>query len=444
MSDIDSIVTVNITANTLTPDQANFGTPLIAGYFQTSVFPERVRTYAKPSEMVTDGFGANDPIVRAATKLIQNPKVSSFKIGRRATPYTQTIRLTAIETGEGVVNTATLVAPDGTQTSVSYVNGAAETTITIATALTPLFTAAIGAGPMVASNPIGSVLLTATSGVLWDVKGVANLVLLDETADPGIVADLTAIRLADPDWYGLGLDSNSKAEVEAAAAWAEAEQIIFGSNTADTEVVQGIAGNVQLALQAAAYERTYSIWSDNVLSYAALAWMGGRFPTDPGSSTWKFKQLAGVSKSVLNATAKANLIAQDGNYYISVAGIPITGEGVMASGKFIDVTRTVDAIKAALQESLLTVLANAPKLPFTNASVALVESEIRGVLGEFQGTKEQPGALDPETPIVITAPRVQDVSTIDRANRLLPDIFFSARLSGAIHALNPIEGTLSI
>ena len=116
----------------------------------------------------------------------------------------------------------------------------------------------------------------------------------------------------------------------------------------------------------------------------------------------------------------------------------------MASGKFIDVTRTVDAIKAALQESLLTVLANAPKLPFTNASVALVESEIRGVLGEFQGTKEQPGALDPETPIVITAPRVQDVSTIDRANRLLPDIFFSARLSGAIHALNPIEGTLSI
>ena len=82
---------------------------------------------------------------------------------------------------------------------------------------------------------------------------------LDETADPGIVADLTAIRLADPDWYGLGLDSNSKAEVEAAAAWAEAEQIIFGSNTADTEVVQGLAGNVQLVLQAAAYERTYSI-----------------------------------------------------------------------------------------------------------------------------------------------------------------------------------------
>ncbi len=66
-------------------------------------------------------------------------------------------------------------------------------------------------------------------------------------------------------------------------------------------------------------------------------------------------------------------------------------------------------------------------------------AELIRVIGEFQGDQ----ALDPETEPVITAPLVKDVSTIDRGNRLLPDVEFSARIAGAIHTFQ-IQGVLSI
>jgi hypothetical protein len=41
------------------------------------------------------------------------------------------------------------------------------------------------------------------------------------------------------------------------------------------------------------------------------------------------------------------------------------------------------------------------------------------------------------------APKVKDVSSADRANRVLPDVTFSATLAGAIHAVE-ILGTISV
>ncbi len=437
MSDIDPIVSVTITAETLTPEETNFGLPLIAGYFPTTVFPERVRSYSSPTEMVADGFGAQDPIVRAAQKLIQNPKVSEFKIGRRALPMSQSIELTPNNTTEGFVVQVTVTAPDGTTTLVSRTNGAAETPTTIATALTPLLTAIAG---VTATDNTGSVSVDAdTAGDLFDFSGIAGLAVLDETADPGIATDLAAIATEDSDFYGLLLDSNSKAEIAAAAAWAEALTKIAGFSNADEEVLDDTAGNIAETLEAAAYDRSYFLWNRAVLSYAGIAWMGDRFPSDPGSSTWKFKQLSGITVDKLSTTQKNNLTSNNANFYISIASIPTTCEGTMASGRFIDITRTIDAFVDQTQVELFQLLSNLPKLPYTNASVSLVKSILRGVIREFQGDQ----ALDPETEPVITAPLVQDVSSVDRGNRLLPDINFSARLAGAIHSIQ-ITGVLAI
>ena len=291
MSDLDDIVSVTITAETLTPDQTNFGIPLIAGYFPTTVFPERVRSYRSAAEMVSDGFGANDPIVRAAQRLIQNPKVSQFKIGRRANAMSQDVLLTPNNTTEGFTVTLAVVSPDGTTTNISRINGAAETPTTIATALQPLIDAIVG---LTCVDNTGSVSCTAAAGDLFDYRGIAGLEVKDETADPGIVADLTAIRAEDSGWYGLALDSNSKAEVAAAAGWAESEVLIAGFTSADEEVLDDLAGNIAETLNAAAYDRSFLLWNRAVLSYAAAAWIGDRFPFDPGASTWKFKQLSGI------------------------------------------------------------------------------------------------------------------------------------------------------
>jgi hypothetical protein len=436
-ADLDSIVSVTITAETLTPDQANFGIPLIAAFFPTTIFAERVRTYTKTSEMVADGFGANDPVVRAAARLIQNPKVKEFKIGRRATNAVQSIRLTPDNTTEGFVVTVSVVTFDGITTVVSRTNGAAETPTTIATALQTLLDAIAG---VTAVDNTGSVQVTATTPVQrTDYRALAGLAVLDMTPDPGIVADLTAIRLEDPDFYGVALDSNSKAEVAAAAGWAEAEVLIFIATSADEEVLDDTAGNIAETLEVADYNRTALIWNRAVLSFAGAAWLGKQFPTDPGSSTWKFKALSGISRDTLTATQVSNLQSNDANFYVARAGLNITCDGTMASGRFIDITRLIDAVTDEMQVAIFTLLVNQPKLPYTNASVGLVKAEVRGVLRGFQASD----GIDPETDIVVQAPLVQDISAADRGNRLLPDVEFSARIAGAIHSVT-IEGVLSI
>ena len=106
---------------------------------------------------------------------------------------------------------------------------------------------------------------------------------------------------------------------------------------------------------------------------------------------------------------------------------------------FIDITRSVDFLRARLQEFIYAQLANLDKIPFTDEGVAVIEAEVRAVLqlGIGQGIL----AANPEP--VITVPRVADVSFSDKASRLLPDVEFEATLAGAIHSVQ-IEGVVSV
>jgi hypothetical protein len=434
---LDNIVQVTITAQTQFPSRAGFGRPLIAGYH--TVFPERTRVYNKPSDMVADGFAQTDVLVRLATKLMsQTPRPTDFKIGRRALPMSQAGRVTPTNTDEGAVQTVTITHPDGTDTVVTYTNGAAETVASICTALQPLITAV---ADLTAVDNVTHVSWSAdNNGELFDFSARSNhLLILDETANPGVQTDLAAIRLEDPDWYGLLLDSNSKAEVDAAATWAEAETVIFGATTADDEVLLDTAGNIAETLHDAAIGRTYLFYHQDLLSGAAHALMGLAFPRDPGSLTWKFKTPATVPASVLTATQITNLEANDVNYLTTVAGVNITQQGTTADGDFIDIQRTIDALSAGVQEDVAGLLFSLPKLPYTDGSVSTVKGTIRATIGRFQAS----GALALEPAPLVTAPLVADVAAADRAARLLPDVEFQATLAGAIHKIT-IEGTLLI
>src|SRR3989338_11084945 len=78
--DLDSIINLSITSESVQMSQAGFGMPQIVG--KSAPWAEPVRAYADPSEMLTDGFKNDDPLYRAALKLkSQSPCVKSFKIG---------------------------------------------------------------------------------------------------------------------------------------------------------------------------------------------------------------------------------------------------------------------------------------------------------------------------------------------------------------------------
>jgi hypothetical protein len=138
-----------------------------------------------------------------------------------------------------------------------------------------------------------------------------------------------------------------------------------------------------------------------------------------------------VSVYNLTDTQRSALDGKNGNYYISAGGLALTYPGKTASGEWFDVTRFVDWLQARLRERLIGLLANNAKVPFTDAGIALVVAEIRAQLQQGVAV----GGLAESPAFTISAPLASDVSSVDRAARTLPDVTFSARLAGAIHAI---------
>lgn len=441
---LEDIVSVTITAQTTTPTRLGFGTPLIARVH--NVFASVVRAFKNLTEMTDAGFASGDPAVLIATKIFsQNPKPGTVKVGKRANAFTQTVQFQFINTTSGFVYEFDIVVGT-TTTTITYTNGGAETPITIGAAIHALVDAV--AGITSTDNLDGTIdVATDVAGDLVDWVGVSDQPddwqFKDITTDPGLAADLTAIETVDPDgWYALVLDSNSEAEILAAAAFIEARKKIFLTNTSDTEVVDNVVTtDVMSDLQSFAYARTAIIYSQaRLLNWSGAAWGGNRLPSDPGSSTWAFKTLAGVQVDANLTGGQASVIeSKGGNHYTVVAGVNITRYGIMASGEFIDITRFIDWLDQRIKERIFGVLINNPKVPFTDTGIDLMRSQVLAQLN--QGIAVGGLAADPAP--VVTAPKAADVDTADKANRILPDIFFQATLAGAIHKL-VISGVLSV
>jgi hypothetical protein len=92
-----------------------------------------------------------------------------------------------------------------------------------------------------------------------------------------------------------------------------------------------------------------------------------------------------------------------------------------------------------MQYDVYDVLVNNNKVPYTDAGVAMVESRIRSRLNIGVDV----GGLSSDPAPTVTVPRVSSETTANRANRTIPDIYFTATLAGAIHSVT-INGTVSV
>lgn len=261
-----------------------------------------------------------------------------------------------------------------------------------------------------------------------------------DVGDADIAASLDAVQAEDDDWYCLLTTGADDTTVSGAAAWIQSQKKIYIANTASSDAKDGTEPNIAKTLQDADYDRTALLWSANAATeYPAAAWAGGILPQDPGSVTWAFKSLSGVTVDDLTSTEKSTLQGYNANTYTSVGGVSIVQNGTMASGRFIDVRRGVDWLKARIEENVYSRIVNLPKIPYTNAGVGVIVGEINAVLSE--GVRKEVLKADPAP--TVEAPEVSEVSANDRALRLLPDVKFFAELAGAIHKIQ-IRGTVSV
>jgi hypothetical protein len=443
---LSDILNMTITLKSSVPTKAGFGRSMIAGYHTR--FVGRSRLYTTADAMLVDGFVTTDHLYKLASA-VKNQGAKDFKIGRCALAYTQLVEFVPSNTTQGFVYSGKING-----VAWSYTVLAAATLASVCTALAALWTGLSGTGFTYTGASGTKVVATAsTPGTMKQfTEVVPELRITETTADAGIATDLAAIHNADSDWFGLLLDSNSEAQVNATASWIESKRKMYFYPTADYGCKDAaVTTDVMSDIKAADYFNTAGFWHQDVGSMIAAGFQGAHLLTLPGTATLAFKSAKGVTPSDTAANGTqyitdaedANVQAKSGNTYRTIAGNGTLWEGKCGGQDYVDAVRFIHFMYARITESVIFTFQNNPRIPYSDAGIEIMKSAILNPL--LSWTKKPYEALSTaagEAPFV-QAPKASEVAEADRINRLLPDVTFSARYLGAIHKM-VVTGTVSL
>ncbi len=426
---LESIVNVSITSGTKAVTRAGFGVPLILGSNATFT---GTKSYASITEVAAD-FATNTAEYLMANEIFsQSPKVKKLKIAKTTSPavaQVETITPTAVN------STAYKVTINGTE--YSYTSDADATVSEIVAGLIALINA--DTQRVTASGTTTLVLTADNAGEGFEVSVGSNLAIAHTTANVGIASDILNYADLDSDWYALLATATDDTTVREVARTIEAMQKIAVVRRTDSAIKTSSTTDIASELKAKGYQRTALFFNGTSAEKPDAALLGAILPFDPGSYTAAFKSLAGVTAAALTSAEENYMDAKNVNYYVEKAGVSIVKNGKMIGGEFIDVVQFRDWLAARMQERIFSRLVNVKKVPFTDPGIAIIEAEVRAQLQE--GVRVGGLAADPAPEVSV--PKAADVSSIDKANRLLPDVSFSATLAGAIHAVE-IAGVISL
>lgn len=324
---LSDIINISITPTTLGVTREGFGLMLILS--PNATWSDRVRWYSTLAEISDDGFATDGPEYLAAEKVLSQPvHPPTIGIGRLANAPTQkyTITPTAVNSTKYTINV--------NGTDYSYTSDSSATAAEIVTGLS-------AALPVISGVTYGgSTTLTITQGSAgdWLQVAVADPSLLslvmdatDAGGSSGVAADLDAILLADNTWYAVINLFNSAAIASAIAAWCESNDRLFICDSQDSPIVQVADGSDSTSIAAVvksnSYRYTAVIYHANNGDFVAAAWAARCLPLNPGSETWAYKNLVGVTADTLTTTQRTNVLAKNASCYISLAGVSHTEFG---------------------------------------------------------------------------------------------------------------------
>lgn len=443
MSQEDQIVNIQVQLQTKAVPQPSFSIPMILGIAHR-MGSDKIRYYSDPDGMLTDGFTTSDPEYKhAVAAFSQAIRPVQIAVGDRSAEVAQVDTITPTAVDLHVYK----IKIDGVE--YSYTADGSATAAEIVTGLAALVNADADC-PAAATGSTTLILTAKVAGVGFttNTEADADLALVHTTANHGVVDDLVAIQLISDLWYGLDLCSDADHDILAAASWIETQKKIFIGASKASAIPTSATTDLASKLKGLGYTRTalmFTLLQANLDAGIAAAWLGGQLPQTPGASTWKFKQLVGITPDVFNSTQRNFLIGipatpqKNANIYETVGGVNITEEGWMVGGQFIDITVGIDWFLSICQANIYTLLVQNAKIPFTDQGGAVVQNAI--IQAIKQGIDN--GLIDGKTAYNVHVPAVLDVPTADRANRILSGVTFSFRLAGAFHFIK-VKGTVTV
>jgi len=264
------------------------------------------------------------------------------------------------------------------------------------------------------------------------------MVGINYTSGTDPVTDLTdelntLLNNGNDEFYFITCEEQGTSEITELSSWAGANGRLYFVSTSDNAVLTGLESDRTVVL----------VHSNAATEYPAEAWIGRCAPEDPGSITWKFKQLSGITIPGFTSSEIESMHSNGGNTYVRKLGYNQTSEGQATDGTYIDIVRSEDFIKARLEENLGQLLYTSPKVPYDNRGIGQVVATIEGVLKRAVGQGIIATDDDGNGIYTVTAPDRNEISTVDIGNRLLPDVEFTFVLAGAIHEIE-ITGVIQL
>ena len=173
------------------------------------------------------------------------------------------------------------------------------------------------------------------------------------------------------------------------------------------------------------------------------ALLGSTATMTVGSTTWKFRNLVGITPDLLTVNELRGITNCYAIAYVEVAGRGETSEGTSLSGEYIDVLHGVLWVKTEMQNRLEKLLQNNSRIPYEQSGINMISGVATQVLEQAhdQGiilTNDTNGKGDYT---VTTTPRSAQ-SQKDLSQRHYGGLSFTYHAAGAIHTIT-VHGTVN-
>jgi hypothetical protein len=325
MTVLTDIIEINISRETAAVAQTNFNVPMFVSAHTR--FAERSRTYSSLTAVAED-FLPSDSAYIAAQKLFgQVLKPSQIVIGRRLVP-SSTINITTVAAGSYTLTINDLV--------FTFVATGADTAITIAAGLKAAYDVTPISGVTLTDNLDGT--LTIASAIGYSLEVTSNMSSSNSPSVESWVTTINEITTENNTWYAIMIESHLEADVLAVAGQIEGMKKIFATSSSSSDIKTTATTDTFSKLQDLGYQRTFGMFSATAnTEYPECAWVGYQLQEQPGSNTWAYKALSGVTVSTLSDTESTNIHTKNGTTYETVGGLNSTIGAKMFGGEWIDV-----------------------------------------------------------------------------------------------------------